>query len=536
MKTKQEKKRFSETYDGPEKKLEIQLKIHHTDRGDKGLRTIPVEAWKKVAGAGRAKIISVISTDALDAYLLSESSLFIWKDKLLMITCGDTSPVMAVPEIISLTGKDRISRIMYVKKINNHTNGKDAGFAKETETLERLFPGKHYHLASHDDNHMHFFNSGRGEADRGSAGITFQIYMHDFDNAVMKGFGNIDTSSAFPSELLPVFNKVIPHMAVDSHMFEPSGFSLNGIHKEQYLTMHVTPGREWSYVSFETNVFIDDYTDVVSGMVSFFKPQRVSVVLSLNGQLRDAASPPVLFRGSDVYSEREKKSVDLDYGGRVLCQNFSRNAPVEIIVRVAEHLFKDSNGSHDWEHTQRVVRMCNKIGKTEGAEMDVLTIAAYLHDIGRCRQDSSNGKICHAAAGSEMAETIIENLDITQEKKNNILHCIKSHRFRGQVIPETTEAKVLFDADKLDAMGAIGVARAYLFAGELGAMLHNPDNNIENTHPYSKDDTGYREYMVKLRKIKDKIMTDEGRRLAEERHSFMDDFFKRFLKEHNGEC
>jgi uncharacterized protein len=67
-------------------------------------------------------------------------------------------------------------------------------------------------------------------------------------------------------------------------------------------------------------------------------------------------------------------------------------------------------------------------------------------------------------------------------------------------------------------------------------MLHNPDNNIENTQPYSKDDTGYREYMVKLRKIKDKIMTDEGRRLAEERHKFMDSFFNRFLEEHNGEC
>ena len=210
--------------------------------------------------------------------------------------------------------------------------------------------------------------------------------------------------------------------------------------------------------------------------------------------------------------------------------------PVEVIKDRARRLFEDSNGSHDWEHTLRVVRMCKQIGKIEGAQMDVLTIAAYLHDIGRCRQDNSNGRICHAAAGSEMAETIIDDLDITEEQKRNILHCIQSHRFRGQVVPETTEAKVLFDADKLDAIGAIGVARAYLFAGEVGAMLHNPDNNIENTEPYSKDDTGYREYMVKLRKIKDRIMTDGGRRLAEERHSFMDGFFKRFLKEHNGEC
>ena len=210
--------------------------------------------------------------------------------------------------------------------------------------------------------------------------------------------------------------------------------------------------------------------------------------------------------------------------------------PDEVIKDRARRLFKGSNGSHDWEHTLRVVRLCKKIGKTEGAEMDVLTIAAYLHDIGRCRQDNSNGKICHAMAGSEIAGTLIKDLDITEEKKKNILHCIESHRFRGQIVPETIEAKVLFDADKLDAIGAIGVARAYLFAGELGAMLHNPDNNIEDTKPYSKDDTGYREYMVKLRNVKDKILTDEGRRLAEERHDFMNGFFQRFLKEHNGEC
>ena len=94
---------------------------------------------------------------------------------------------------------------------------------------------------------------------------------------------------------------------------------------------------------------------------------------------------------------------------------------------------------------------------------------------------------------------------------------------------------MLFDADKLDAIGAVGVARAYLFAGEVGARLHNSGINVEEAKPYSKDDTGFREFKVKLCKIRDRIITKEGRKLANERHDFMEQFFKRFIKEYEGE-
>ena len=93
---------------------------------------------------------------------------------------------------------------------------------------------------------------------------------------------------------------------------------------------------------------------------------------------------------------------------------------------------------------------------------------------------------------------------------------------------------MLFDADKLDAIGAVGIARAFLFAGEIGARLHNPDRPPEETEPYSSDDTGYREYRLKLVKIKDRMMTAEGRRVAAERHQFMQGFFEQFLAEHEG--
>jgi len=196
--------------------------------------------------------------------------------------------------------------------------------------------------------------------------------------------------------------------------------------------------------------------------------------------------------------------------------------------------FKDAPGSHDWDHTQRVLRLCTHIGRIEGSDMAVLSVAAYLHDVGRPYQEDSKGAICHAEKGSEMAQDLLKKYPMSDRQKANVIHCIRSHRFRGNHKPETLEAKVLFDADKLDAIGAIGIGRAYLFAGEVGARLHAPNLDPEETEPYSENDTGYREFQVKLSRIKDRMLTQEGLRMAKERHDFMARFFERFLQEYEG--
>ncbi len=207
---------------------------------------------------------------------------------------------------------------------------------------------------------------------------------------------------------------------------------------------------------------------------------------------------------------------------------------LEQIKSLAHKMFENAKGSHDWDHTLRVYGLCERIGKAEGADMEVVKISAYLHDIGRSIQDQSEGQVCHAEEGAKLACRIIEKLPLSNIQKDNIIHCVRSHRFRGNHEPRTTEAKVLFDADKLDSIGAVGVARAFLFAGEVGAKLHNPEVNLENTLPYSKDDTGYREFKLKLSRVKDRILTAEGKKLAKDRHEFMESFFKRFLEEYEG--
>jgi uncharacterized protein len=207
---------------------------------------------------------------------------------------------------------------------------------------------------------------------------------------------------------------------------------------------------------------------------------------------------------------------------------------IEQIKEEAKRFFLYSKGSHDWSHVERVYNLCIRIGKKENADMEVLKLAALLHDIGRKDEDECHGKICHAERSAILAKEILEKHDLNKEKIDKILHCIETHRFRGNKVPASKEAKILFDADKLDSIGAVGIGRDFLFAGEIGARLHNKDVDIEKTQPYTKEDTAYREFIFKLIKIKDRMITEEGKRIAEERHRFMVEFFERMNKEVDG--
>ncbi|MDL2329022.1 HD domain-containing protein [Desulfosarcina sp. OttesenSCG-928-A07] len=206
------------------------------------------------------------------------------------------------------------------------------------------------------------------------------------------------------------------------------------------------------------------------------------------------------------------------------------------VQKAAQSDFSRAKGSHDWDHTLRVLRLAVHIARQEGADEGIVRAAAYLHDIGRAHPDDAGGKCCHAKQGVIRAQSILFGESISPETRENILHCIAAHRFRQGEPPRTLEAKVLFDADKLDAIGAIGVARAFLFAGEIGARLHSPEvAHIARMPAYSIHDTGYREYVVKLSVIHEQMLTATGRHLAQARHRFMVDFFDRFLEEYEGE-
>lgn len=189
--------------------------------------------------------------------------------------------------------------------------------------------------------------------------------------------------------------------------------------------------------------------------------------------------------------------------------------------------FFDSTHGHGLDHTERVVKLAKYLGKKENADLEIIEIASIMHDIGRQEETKTKWKTCHATYGATLAKNILEELWLEQNKIEKIYHCIYTHRSRNNNEPESIEAKVLFDADKIDSLWATGIGRLFMFASHVWAKLHNDKwTNIYETESYTEEDTAYREFVLKLSKIKDKLYTNSGKELAQKRHEVMVKFFE----------
>ncbi|GAB4333268.1 MAG: HD domain-containing protein [Desulfobulbaceae bacterium] len=203
----------------------------------------------------------------------------------------------------------------------------------------------------------------------------------------------------------------------------------------------------------------------------------------------------------------------------------------EQLRRISREYCEKEGGSHGPDHSERVYHMALAIGRRLGARLDILAAAALLHDIGRRFETESRGGICHAEKSAEMAGPILEELGFSPSDVAAVQHCIRVHRFRNDKVPESLEARILFDADKLDSIGAVGIGRAFLFAGQIGAKLHDAEIDHDRTSPYSNEDTAYREFQVKMSRVRDQMLTGPGKKLAEQRHRFMEIFFDELNRE-----
>ncbi len=202
---------------------------------------------------------------------------------------------------------------------------------------------------------------------------------------------------------------------------------------------------------------------------------------------------------------------------------------VQRVEAEAKRHLEDNEDGHDWDHTRRVRRNALRIAEQEPADTLVVEVAALLHDIGRPAESRDHGKTDHAILGAQMARELLPTLGVTSpDFIDHVANCIASHRYRrrdGVPPPASIEARVVFDADKLDSLGAIGVGRAFHFAGKIGARVHNTAEEALTSPSYSRQDSAYREFLVKLRFLKDAMLTDAGREIALHRHQFMTDFF-----------
>jgi uncharacterized protein len=193
---------------------------------------------------------------------------------------------------------------------------------------------------------------------------------------------------------------------------------------------------------------------------------------------------------------------------------------------------------HGYEHVVRVYRMVEYLARQEGADLEIVRAAALLHDV----QDEHLGESKrqeHQQSAADFARQVLEEESWAMEMIEAVQHCIRAHRFRDdRENPRTLEAQILFDADKLDAIGAIGVARAIGFAIQAGQPEYaHPSEQFLRTGQLEAGElhSAYHEYIYKLRKLKDRLYTPTARRIAAGRHRLMEDFFEQLALEWSGE-
>ena len=260
-----------------------------------------------------------------------------------------------------------------------------------------------------------------------------------------------------------------------------------------------------------------------------------------------------------------------------------------IDVEQARDLYEGAEAVHDFDHVLRVLALAERLARDEGADLEIVRAAALLHDAARGREgmvepaarssspwsgrqeapaallqggaahhnagqqarppwsglpeeagaDGDAGRQRehtgwdHAQAGADLARKLLAGQP--SEKVEAVAHAIAAHRFRRGPEPRTLEARVLFDADKLDAIGAVGVARAFHYGGTMGQRLWaEVPADYQETPATAGEHTPVHEYVYKLARIRQRLLTDSARRLAEERHAFMVAFYERLEREIHG--
>jgi uncharacterized protein len=204
-----------------------------------------------------------------------------------------------------------------------------------------------------------------------------------------------------------------------------------------------------------------------------------------------------------------------------------------ISIEDARQHYEGADAIHDFDHVLRVLALAEHLAVMEGADLGIVRTATLLHDVARGKGDRLTTD--HAQAGAEFARGLLAGWP--DEKVEAVVHAIAAHRFRGTVSPQTVEARVLHDADKLDAIGAIGVARAFAYGGHEGQRLWaEVPADYEETLATRNQHTPAHEYQIKLSRIRERLLTESARNIAEERHAFMVAFFDRLEREVRGDA
>lgn len=200
------------------------------------------------------------------------------------------------------------------------------------------------------------------------------------------------------------------------------------------------------------------------------------------------------------------------------------------------------DAAHDYDHLERVMALADTIQAREGGDLPTIWAAVAFHDIGQQRELQHGGD--HALIGADMAAELLTNTQFPQQAIPAVQQAIRDHRLTGGSRPQSLEGRILYDADKLDSLGAIGIGRLYCITGHYHQKVYSPvpDDIIEPVDPLrvralrrDPDYSPYIEFQLLFGNLAERMTTQTGRELAQERYAFMEAFFKRLRQEAEGE-
>ncbi len=255
-------------FEGSEKKLEI-----HVNHGI-NLLTLPHSVWHELVSIAGAQILSKISGPNATAFLLSESSLFVWQDRLILITCGQTTLADSLVFFMQQLGDSHIELVMYERKNEYFPHLQKSDFYSDVKKINSIIQGQAWRFGDVGDHHLFLFHSQKSFSPPAHDN-TIEILMYRPQGFAKDLFNRKNLTKQEVQDAIGI-NKIFRDFQIDDYVFEPCGYSINGINGKEYFTIHVTPQEYSSYVSFETN--ITRQQEALNWCLEIFRPEQLDVV------------------------------------------------------------------------------------------------------------------------------------------------------------------------------------------------------------------------------------------------------------------
>jgi len=259
-------------FEGSEKKAEILVNASKISLID----DIADDFWTNLVQCCNAQILSSIRNDDCKAFLLSESSLFVWHDRLLILTCGNTRLVHSVEFFIQQIGMDKIQQVIYQRKNEYFAHAQPSSFGDDIKLLGQYVQGKAYRFGELDSHHNYIFHQDNSfQAD--SLDKTYEFLAYQISQQASEKLTTVGLKAEEIRQFLQL-DKLIGDFMLDDFVFDPFGYSVNAIKGKDYLTIHVTPQANSSYVSIESNI---NLTELTADFLTILAPKSFDL-LSFN--------------------------------------------------------------------------------------------------------------------------------------------------------------------------------------------------------------------------------------------------------------